>query len=158
MPAHTGSTDSTPFESIPALPLLPRIHCSFKTNISRPPVWRRLAILLQPILDSAPNVSELLLEMIEPGYHSWDGAHCDKTFKLIEELDEVLRGSVAQHSGIAKLIVRVKHNCNYTDHCRRRAAAGDWFRLAKERKKVVAIELGERVWALGVGHLGVSSC
>lgn len=104
-------------------------------------------MLLGPILHSAPSITDLSLEMIEPGHHAWDPEHCDKTFKLIEELDEVLGGAIAQHVGIRAVSVRVKHSCSCLDLCQKRAGRGDWFRLAKEMGKAVVIGLEKRVGA-----------
>lgn len=85
--------------------------------------------------------------MVEPGHHAWDPEHCDKTFKLIEELDEVLGGVVSQHAGVTEVSVRVIHSCSRLDWCRKRVGRGDWFRLAKGMGKTVVIGLEKRVGA-----------
>ncbi|KAJ3517809.1 hypothetical protein NMY22_g13885 [Coprinellus aureogranulatus] len=136
-----GSTGSTPFNIIPELPLLCSFRVSFKTGIRSPRVWKRVGVLLEPILANAPNVSELGLEMKEPGHHCWDSKHCQKTFALIEELDQVVGNAVAQHSGIRTVNVRVEHDCNSLDRCKERVANENWFKSAVERGKAVMIGL-----------------
>ncbi|KAJ3547375.1 hypothetical protein NMY22_g1678 [Coprinellus aureogranulatus] len=117
------SPGSEGFDTIPELPLLHSLRVSFKTGIRSPRVWKRVGVLLEPILVSAPNVSELSLEMKEPGTSAAGiPSTAKKTFTLIEELDQVVGNVVAQHLGMRTVNVRIEHDCNSLDQCKERVA------------------------------------
>jgi hypothetical protein len=63
---------------------------------------------------------------------------------LVEELDECMGDMVAQHDGLKKVTVTVKHDCSSTDWCKRRVAQGEWFKRAKAGGKEVEIVLESR--------------